>query len=112
MPPFEYLGQNMELLSKFVRVGDKFHVGPPNGISHLRLAEIDGIKGQINLIRFNSPLDVDGGLIRISPKDPVLVFGDSDTLQLPVPQFAKEARAKTVEVVKTLVLDRQVEGRI
>lgn len=106
MPPYEKPGPGTRLSAKFIRVYGEIYYGV--NIGHKRIGESDDIIRQVALTRANDPTQVDAGHLEISDGMGILVFGDSDSLQLPVPQFAQEARRISVEVFRATSPEREV----
>jgi hypothetical protein len=95
MPP--YNGPETErnfYFSKFVRVGSRLVVTKPDDLdtSHSKLAEVEGLIGELKNVVTKNPDDVDAGIFSVTrPNKEIEIQEDSFTLRLP-----KTLNARTI----------------
>ncbi len=106
MPPYQIPEPNTEYYSKFIRLEGDIFVGRPYlQDGHLKIAEMDNLSERIQQLRTTNPNQVDAGYLKIEP-DTIVVWNDSEMLELPVRGHESEARAITLQA-----FEQQTPGR-
>lgn len=106
MPPYQNFDPGLQDYIKFIRLEGDIFVGRPflrDG--HKKIAEMDGLEGRIKQLRTASPDQIDAGYLNVRP-DELVVFKESEMLELPVRGHEEAARAITVEA-----FTQQTSGR-
>jgi hypothetical protein len=111
MPPYQSpkLGEKLE--TKYVRIGRKIFVGREGyRDNHDQIVKLDDLEDSISIIRATNPTEVDAGWVGIKRDGDIIIVGDSATLDLPVPNYASEARETTKRDFAEQSLEHHVLG--
>ena len=94
-------------LSRFLRVCSEIHVVESQGkSSHHELAVKDNILTQIDKLRDEDPIEVDGGFL-MARDELIIVSGDSFGLELPL---TSKARERTVTILTEIFPDSTISS--
>jgi hypothetical protein len=95
MPPWKSPEMGSSDMLKFVRDHRNIAIGhfPTR---HTEIAATDGLAAAIQKTRIEDPTEADAGMVMIAPQGTLVITDSSDTLGLPVTEYLKEAREKTI----------------